>query len=147
MNHIATGKHEPKPHLTNWKVGDWVVLDMRIGQIERIEDDGYAEFTDGIFASSGNGLAERFRPLTLRNKVIAQTYDNYYGKLRLIDGEAGFNYPAINDYFCDLMLETIDAGEDEKVMRSCYDKMEEFIRRAWRYESVIDGVSLFRPKR
>lgn len=125
----------------DWKAGDWCVFEMKVGQIKRVEDDGSAEFSDGSFATSGR-LRDRFRPLTLRNKSIAENFHIYYDRLRDINGEAGFNYPDIFTHFSNLMLKAID-GEDNQQM---YDEAQAFIRDARDYKTPIQGVALFRPK-
>jgi len=126
-----------------WKVGDWVVFDLSIGQIKELSD-GFASFSEGFFETSGM-LADRFRPLTLRNKRIVETFDTYYSRLREIDGEGGFNYPDISRYFAQLTLSAIDADDDSA--KIFYDKGAAFAFEARSYPSVIDGVRLFRPKR
>jgi hypothetical protein len=122
--------------------GDWVILDRAVGQVKELRDDGMASFSDGFFETSGR-LAGRFRPLTLRNKNIAETFDTIYRRLKEIDGEAGFNYPDINSYFSQLTLDAIDSDDH----KSMYDKAHEFVRAARDYTPVIDGVRLFRRRR
>ena len=127
-----------------WKVGDWVVFDLKVGQIKEINENGWQEFSDGVFTTSGGMLQDRFRPLTLRNKVIAETFEYYRRSLDNIDGSSGFNFPDIHNYLCDLSLNAID-GDDDAV-RAAYDKGRDFLRAASEYKKVIDGVLLFRPK-
>lgn len=126
----------------DWKAGDWVVFDRSVGQIKELRDDNCASFSDGMFETSGR-LADRFRPLTLRNKRIVETFDAYYNRLHEIDGNAGFNYPDISRYFSQLALDAIDA--DEEGSKQFYDKAQQFAVEARDYKAVIQGVSLFRP--
>lgn len=125
--------------MTDWKAGDWVVFEMTIGQIKSVEP--YVAFSDGFFEHSGR-LLDRFRPLTLRNKRIVETFDIYYERLRELDGNAGFNFPDISQYFSNLALDAIDG--DEAAERKAYDRALAFVRDARDYKPVIDGVGLFR---
>jgi len=124
----------------DWKVGDWVILDLSIGQITKLEGDGYATFADGMVETSGR-IADRFRPLTLTNKRIVETFDIYYDRLREIDGEAGFNYPDISRHFSDLVLMAIDQQD----MNTAREQALQFVSDAEVYLEVIQGVRLFRP--
>ena len=129
------------------KDGDWVVYGLKLGQAGPIRHESYGtvtEFSDGFIRTSGKDMHEWMRPLTLRNKVIVQSMDGLYDRLRQIDGESGFNYPDICRYFEALALEAIDG--DEKAERAAYDKAQKFIQAAGDYQRVIDGVRLFRPK-
>ena len=125
----------------DWKVGDWVVFDLQIGQITDLRENGSASFSDGFCETSGR-LADRFRPLTLRNKNIAGSFDAYYNRLREIDGNGGFNYPDISQYFAQLALDTIDTEKNDKFFKLAQD----FVREARDYRPVIQGVRLFRPR-
>lgn len=125
----------------DWKAGDWVVFDLSVGQIKEIREGGCESFSDGTFETSGR-LADRFRPLTLKNKRIVETFDAYYNRLHDIDGNAGFNYPDISQYFAQLSLDAIDGDEDDK---QPYEKAQQFVQDARDYKSVIQGVPLFRP--
>ena len=125
----------------DWKVGNWVVYDRSIGQIKELREDGMASFSDGSFETSGR-LTDRFRPLTLRNKRIAETFEIYYGRLGEVDGEAGFNYPDISRYFSQLALDAIDREDNADL----FTKAQEFVREARDHASVIQGVRLFRPQ-
>ena len=127
-----------------WKVGDWVTFDMGIGQITELRDEGAASFSDGSFETSGM-LAERFRPLTLRNKNIVEGFHAWYMNLRDIDGHAGFNYPDISSYFSYLALCAMDTVDNEHA-KVFYDRAQDFVRAAKSYTPEIDGVKLFRPK-
>lgn len=123
----------------NVNEGDWVVFDLRVGQIKKIHDGKYQEFSDGHIGTSGR-IADRCRPLTLRNKAITETVEYYYKSLKEIDGETGFNYPDISNYFSQIALDAID-GEDHKEM---FSRAQAFVRAARDYERIIDGVRLFR---
>jgi len=128
------------------KKGDWVVYDLKIGQVMAIRAEDYGEvveFSDGFIRTSGVRLKEHLRPLTLRNKVIVQSVDHMYERLRKMDGNAGFNFPDISSYFSNLALDAIDGGQPEE--RAAYDKAQQFLRAAEDYQKVIDGVRLFRP--
>lgn len=122
------------------QVGDWVVFDLKIGQIKKLGEDSWDEFSDGMFTTSGR-LRDRFRPLTLRNKNIIETLDFYRKELNKIHGSQGFNFPRITDHFSQMSCELID-GSDSKDM---YNKAREFYEAACRYEPIIQGVPLFRP--
>lgn len=124
-----------------WKTGDWVVFEMKIGQIKELRGEGHASFSDGFCETSGK-LEDRFRPLTLRNKRIAETFDIYYRRLRGIDGEVGFNYPDISSYFSELALRAIDDENSEE----SYELANQFVRYARDYKPVIQGIPLFRRK-
>jgi hypothetical protein len=125
-----------------FRPGDWCIYEMDIVQIKKMEP--HVEYSNGIIAGSGRGLAQFFRPLTLENKVIAETMDHYYEKLRDMDGSAGFNFPDICRYFSDLVLDAIDGGDD--ACRAAYEKAKNFVRLANDCQKVIDGVHLFRPR-
>lgn len=127
--------------LPKWKVGDWVVLDMDIGQITEIRDDGGETVSTGWITTSGM-LQDRFRPLTLRNKRIVEHFHHYYMKLHEIDGEAGFNYPDISRHFTKLALQAIDNEDDKEP----YEQAPKFVNEAKEYKTEIQGVYLFRHK-
>src|SRR5262245_39593217 len=104
----------------SFKEGDWVVLDLKIGQIKRLdEEEGTACVSDGFAENSGRVL-DRLRPLTLRNKRIADTFQIYYNRLHEINGYSGFNWSEIYSYFAELARHSIDnvgSNEaDKKVM-------------------------------
>lgn len=124
---------------STWKVGDWAVFDMAIVQIKEIRDQ-IVEVSTGVIATSGR-LSDRLRPLTLQNKVIAESFDYQYRQLKKIKGERGFNYPDINRYFCQLMLNQIDG---EPTDDTNYKLGNEFVQLAGEYTPVIHGVELFR---
>lgn len=125
----------------DWKVGDWAIHDYEIVQIKRIEDD-IMEVSTGMFATSGYRLGERLRPLTLRNKRIAEYSDYYYKELKELKGEGGFNYPDIHRYFSQVTRDAIDS--DDENVRAIQGKLPAFVEAASKYQPIIDGVSLFR---
>lgn len=61
-----------------WNVGDWVVLDMDVGQIKTSYADDCFSFSDGWSETSGSRIHERFRPLTLRSKRIVEHFKGNY---------------------------------------------------------------------
>lgn len=126
-----------------WKTGDWVVFDLSVGQIKEMREGGGVSVSDGMFETSGLRLAERFRPLTLRNKRIVETFEVYYGRLKEIAGHGGFNFPDISQHFAQLALDAIDGGEAGE--KQAYEKAQTFVGRARDYEATIQGVPLFRP--
>ena len=130
----------------DWKVGDWVISDMKIGQITECADSGSTTFNDGWFRVSGGfGLRNRFRPLTLRNKTIAENFEFTYKRLDEIDGHGGFNYPDISSYFTDLSIRAMDAADNET--KEFFDAAERFVTEARGYKPEIDGIRLFRRSR
>ena len=126
--------------MTEFKVDDWVIYELRVGQIKEIRDSGSIAFSDGTVETFCR-QPELFRKLTLRNKQIIESFDGWYNELRKIDGSQGFNYPAIYPYFCRHALDAID-GKD---IAGCFLKVADFVRDAKHYKPVIDGVNLFRP--
>lgn len=123
------------------KKGDWVIYDREIVHI--METEPHLEYSTGIIRGS-NAWRDGMRPLTLQNKVIAQSMEHYYDKLRELDGSASFNFPDISRYFSSLALEAIDG--DAADCSAAYKKAQEFVQAAHGYQKVIDGVRLFRPK-
>lgn len=137
----ASRSNESGGDIPAWVVGDWVVFDLKVGQIKELRVNGSGEFSDGMISTSGH-IVERFRPLTLRNKRIVESFDYYYGQLRNIDGEIGFNYPDISSYFAELALDAIDADDDGAAV--AFDKATAFLAAAREYKPNIDGIALFR---
>lgn len=123
------------------KEGDWCVYGLVIVQIMAVEP--YLEYSTG-FIRGMNASREDVRPLTLKAKIAVESMKHYYEQLREIDGNSGFNYPRISDYFAQLALDVIDGNDD--VGKAAYDKAQKFVRAARDYQKVIDGVPLFRPK-
>jgi hypothetical protein len=126
-----------------WKVGDWCILHLEIGQITEKRGKGSVSFSDGTFETSGQ-LVDLFRPLTLRNKNIVEWFKAHYDYLREIAGEQGFNYPRIASHFENMCREAIDAEPNN---RQVFDKAEKFVQAAREHQPVIQGVDLFRPAR
>lgn len=126
----------------DWKIGDWAVFERSVVQIKKLEEGGFATVSDSFFETSGK-FADRLRPLTLKNKRIAETFETYYKRLDDINGNAGFNYPDISRYFSQLALSAIDGDEKDQ---SPYEKAQEFVHDARAYTAVIQGIPLFRPK-
>jgi hypothetical protein len=122
----------------NYKVNDWVVFDMKIGQVTRVEKN-WIEFSDGFFTTSGV-LKERIRPLTLLSKNITESMEVIYRGLKEIDGHNGFNFPAISSYFWQLALQAIDEESNEP-LKTAHD----FVDEARDYKPMIQGAKLFRP--
>lgn len=125
-----------------FKVGDWVIYELSVGQIKDIRDGGMATFSDGSVETSGRTI-ERFRPLNLRNKRIVETMGIYYKRLREIDGEGGFNYPSIHSHFSKLARDAIDASDPH---HEAFEQAQQFVASAKSYTPTIQGVRLFRPK-
>lgn len=125
-----------------WNVGDWVIFDLAVGQIKELRENDCATFSDGFFETSGR-LVERFRPLTLRNKRIVESFEAYYRRLDQIAGHGGFNHPRISQHFAQLALDAIDG--DEEGGKAVYEKAQQFLEEARHYKAVIQGVPLFRP--
>lgn len=125
----------------DWKVGDWIVFDRSVAQIKELREDGCATVSDGHIETSGR-LMDRFRPLTLKNKNIVETFDIYYNRLGGIDGSLGFNYPDISVHFSDLALKAIDHGDTGEF----YTQAQQFFVEARNYKPTIQGVQLFRPQ-
>jgi len=124
----------------SWMVGDWAVFEREIVQIEEIRESGACSVSDGSFSTHGM-LLDRLRPLTLRNKRIAEWFAWHYRELKKIRGERGFNYPDISRHFNKLALRAIDGPDTDK---SSFEEAQEFIREARNYTTDIQGVQLFR---
>ena len=137
MPSTALALIEPK-----FKVGDWVIHEMEIGQVTEIRTNGCATFSDGYSSSYGK-IAADFRPLTLRNKTIAEAFHSYYKELYQIDGSNGFNFPVIKWYFNQLAISTMDGSEGNE--RKCYEQAAAFVKQAKAHRKTIQGISLFRP--
>lgn len=125
-----------------WKLNDWVIYELHFGQITALEKDR-VQFSDGSFSTSGSvRMLEDFRPLTLRNKSLIESFTYYYKRLDDIDGNGGFNYPDINRHFCVLSRNAIDS----KTPEDYFTLASQFVQDVREYKPVIQGVRLFRPK-
>lgn len=124
-----------------FKIGDWVIYDRKINQVRKSSYSDNLELTDGHICTSC-GTWENARPLTIRNKAIADTFEIYYERLRKMDGSGGFNFPDINRYFTNLCIEAMDANDADT--EALFKRANEFTRQARDYTKVIDGVRLFR---
>jgi hypothetical protein len=87
-------------------------------------------------------LLDRLRPLTLRNKHIAEWFAWHYKELSKIRGERGFNYPDISRHFSNLAERAIDSPPEED--KEPFNQALEFVRMARDYVPEIQGVNLFR---
>jgi len=133
---------EDELSMAEFKDGAWAIYELKIVQIAKISG-GKAEYSDGFIRGYGAHI-EHFRPLSLRNKVVIETLDTYYNRIRDLDGSAGFNFPDIHRYFSEVALEGIDG--DDAALGAAYDKAQTFVRAARDYQKTIDGVRLFRPR-
>lgn len=124
-----------------FNTGDWCIYDLEIVQIMATEP--YVEYSTG-FIRGGNATRGNLRPLTLQNKVIIESMDSYYERLRDMDGSVGFNSPDISRYFADLSRTAIDG--DKKQSEAAFEKAQAFVRAARDYQKIIDGIALFRPR-
>ena len=124
-----------------WEVGDWAVFDREIVQVTEIRPSGGATVSNGTTNTSGSSsLLEQLRPLTLRNKYIAETFAWYYKELYGVKGHGGFNFPDISTWFNELVLQVIDNPDRARP----YHEVQEFVRLARDYTPVIQGINLFR---
>ena len=125
-----------------FKAGDWVVFDLKVGQLKEVGTCDSGEFSDGFICCHGR-ILDRCRELTLRNKATVEAFEIYYQRLREIDGEAGFNWPRIHDHFAQMALKAID---DPEHATNVHDMALEFVKEARNYTLVIQGVPLFKPR-
>ena len=124
-----------------WEAGDWAVFDREIVQVTYISPSGGFTVSNGTTDCSGSSsLLEGLRPLTLRNKSIAETFAWYYKELYGIKGHGGFNFPDISTWFNELCMAAIDNPADTIP----YQEVREFVRLARGYTPVIQGINLFR---
>jgi hypothetical protein len=73
-----------------YSVGDWLFHEFTLKMIKEIRDlggDAYsADLSDGYGCTSGQGILQRTRPLTLRNKQISDEIHYFETQLRVLDG-------------------------------------------------------------
>lgn len=91
------------------KVGDWVIFSYEIVQVTKVEEGKVREISNGTSTVSGNELT--VRPLDLRSKGYAESFQYFYRELNKIQGSRALNWPRIHGYFSDLCVKAID---DEK---------------------------------
>lgn len=130
-----------------FQVGDWVISRYRIQQITKMEGNAVREITDGYIRQSA--LSLNVRPLNLRSKVFAESFQRYDEKLRNLNGSNSLNWPDISRHFEALCMKAIDySGHlDEGQMNPYLKEGQEFVSKvqdAMSVSTVIDGVRLRR---
>lgn len=131
-----------------FKVGDWAIHRMGIGQIVRVDEKGNVrEFTDGSFSTSSSRL--NVRPLTLRNKRMAETFKYYEDEIRKMPGENALNWPDISAYLAGLCLEAMDTSQPEGELNDAVKRGQDFVnavRDQLRQVDEVDGIRLFKNR-
>lgn len=127
-----------------FKVGDWVINDYEIKQVQKVENGAVTQVSCGNFQKFGSYL--ECRPLTLRNKNIASTMKYYYDLISKLPGSRGLNFPDINRYLCVKCFEAIDSGDNAGIER-VYSDVKDFFRNIedrLTDNDTVDGVRIFR---
>jgi len=134
----------------SWKTGDWCFFEWKLGQIKETKNNGVTEFSDGMFSTSGHGLHDRMFPLTMRNKIISDTFESYSSDIHA-KGARNLNFPDIHRKLVDLWVEAMESKEtkEEVELRKVYDKTRKFFDgimsecQELKYKEV-EGIPLFR---
>jgi len=126
-----------------YKKGDWFYHEFEL--YEALEDSN----ANGRF-DIHNGFIETVAsesecvPLTVRNKVISESFKSIYNKLREINNN-GLNYPDIHRHFEEKWLECCKEQNNDKI-QEVYKQLERFVQdikdRCGNF--MIDGVSILR---
>jgi hypothetical protein len=128
------------------KVGDWVICDCRICQVQEVEDGRVTEVSDGCITHSGNSLD--CRPLTLANKSITERIVGYEDRLNGLPGRNALNWPDIHRFFERLVMDAIDyCTTSDKRPDAFYDKAAKFfeaVKNKLQDVDEVDGIRIFR---
>src|ERR1035437_10935672 len=131
-----------------YKVGDWVIHRLDIGQVIKLNADGTVrEFSDGAFSSSSNDL--NVRPLTLRNKRMAEVFKYYEKEIRSLPVEKALNWPDIHGHLVGLAYQAMDTTQRDGETNAAVLRGQEFVQKVrdqLRNVDEVDGIRLFRYK-
>jgi len=131
-----------------FKEGDWIIHNREIAQVVHVDGERITELTSGMFSTSGHDLD--CRPLTPTNKVIMEGINYYFDKMDKLPGSRTLNWPDINRYFEELIINAIDdihsgsAKNAEKQYTQAGRFYNEVKEKLDNLNTKIDGVRLVR---
>jgi hypothetical protein len=150
MSSISKREYKGEGGDMEFKVGDWVLFEHKVGQLKRVEaEDGWSEFSDGMFSTSGC-LLDRCFPLTLEGKRCADWFEYYYHDLHQIDSKGKLNWLDVHREIVNLWEATMLALGREEPTKRAYKDAENFFREckealsSLREVRLANGVQLFR---
>src|SRR5258708_39555169 len=114
--------------IKEFKVGMWLLYEHELFMVKNTTP--YLELTDGIISTCGGSIPGRCFPLTLENKVIADTIHWYYDDLhRQTKGLNNFNWPRVADYFDIKFCDACENSTKENIQK-VYNDVKNFCRLA-----------------
>jgi hypothetical protein len=128
-----------------FKVGEFIFCEFKLQEINEMEGERVTSVHDGWFEMGSRDLSDRCFPLTIRNKVISETFQGFSDKIHAINN-AGLNYPDIARYFVLKWVECCNGASDDKI-KLIYDEVQNFIntvKEKSNHEVIVNGVSVFR---
>lgn len=130
-----------------WKVGDWCFWDHQLAQVTSVDAEGrVSELSNGFIRGGSLDNRPWIVPVTLQNKVIADSVAAAKDEVYKANGSRILNWPDIADRFRVMWIEYVDASEAG--VAEAWKPVEEFKRalleklRDIRNEEV-DGVRIF----
>jgi hypothetical protein len=127
-----------------YKKGDWVFCEFKLQEILEVEENRVTSVHDGWFEMGSLDLSDRCFPLTVRNKVISDSFKNFSDQVHAIRNN-GLNYPDINRYLISKWVDCCEETNDEKIQK-VYIEIEEFIDKLKdiHLDLKINGINVFR---
>ena len=131
--------------------GDWVFFEHELMLVEEAKDEGAGSCTlsSGTFSVGCHNAAERCRPLTKRQKQIADGYHAVRMELHRADGSRHINFPDVCRWIENEWLSASKDESDEKRISEHFDRLYEFKNKVLkrlqdlRFEEVM-GVRVLR---
>jgi len=128
-----------------FKVGDFVFCEFKLQEINEMSLGMVTSVHDGWFETGSNNLSDMCFPLTIRNKVISDSFSGFSNKIHEINNN-GLNYPDIHRYFVSRWMECCNGASDDKI-KAIYSEIENFIKDIKEKVSTdvsINGIRVFR---
>ena len=132
---------------TKWKIGDWAYKGYELVQVKEMDGDEVRSVTTGFIMSSSNNFEERLFPQTMANKLVAETIEVYWDRVRNARGGCTLNHPDLNRKFEDFAWQAMSLPEGEaripvmeaaaKFQQQCSQKLSDMIF------TRVDDVFLF----
>ena len=110
----------------DFNIGDWFFDDLGNLVLMKEKKNGICEYSTGFFLITSSDEFNAY-PLTLNNKMIAESIQFYYKKLCDLGKITPFARAKLSDYMHELMNLSVDNAPDEDFSK-IYDEIGKWIK-------------------